>query len=79
MFHCMVLITFSGLVETCYAVGFDGGTSLMGILFNAFGTQTTLLIYSVTSGLILVILFLYIHFSKHVDDYEKVCQDSDEE
>lgn len=67
-------------METLFSVGFDAGASLMGVLFGALGTRMTLLIYSITSGVILVFLLLYIRFSKHVKDYEKLSQDdSDEE
>ncbi|CAB4024741.1 Hypothetical predicted protein [Paramuricea clavata] len=68
-----------GLQETVFALGTESGSALLGVLFSALGIRTTLLIYSLNSGVILVILLLYIRFSKRVDDYEKLPQDTDEE
>jgi predicted MFS family arabinose efflux permease len=62
-----------------FALGTETGSALLGVLFSALGTQTTLLIYSLNSGVILVILLLYIRLSKRVDDYEKLRQYTDEE
>jgi predicted MFS family arabinose efflux permease len=62
-----------------FALGTESGSALLGVLFNALGTRTTLLIYSMNSGVILVILLLYLRFSKRSDDYEKLPQDTDEE
>ena len=61
-----------------FALGVHTGSTLLGVLFNALGTQTTLLIYSMNSGVILVILLLYIRFSKREDSYEKLPRDTDE-
>ena len=68
-----------GLRETVYAVAFDAGSSLMGVLFHTLGTQLTLLIYSISSAAVLVMLVLYIRFSTSLHKYEKVAQDSDVE
>jgi predicted MFS family arabinose efflux permease len=62
-----------------FALGTESGSALLGVLFNALGTRTTLLIYSMNSGVILVILLLYLRFSKRADDYEKLPQDTDDE
>ena len=51
----------------------------MGVLFHALGTQVTLLLYSTSSAAVLVILLLYIHFSKYDHSYQKLAQDSDKE
>lgn len=73
-------VVILGLVETFFASGYDAGAALMGVLFGTLGTRMTLLVYSIMSGLILAILLLYICFSNHVSDYEKLTQeDSDEE
>ena len=66
-----------GIQETVYGVGFEAGSTLMGILFHALGTQLTLLVYSISSAMVLVFLLLYIRFSTSVHDYEKVAQDSE--
>ena len=66
-----------GIQETVYGVGFEAGSTLMGILFHALGTQLTLLVYSISSAMVLVLLLLYIRFSTSVHDYEKVAQDSE--
>ncbi|CAB4024782.1 Hypothetical predicted protein [Paramuricea clavata] len=68
-----------GLLETVYAVGFETGSTVMGILFHILGTQLTLLIYSISSTVVLLILLLYIRFSTSLHKYEKVAQDSDVE
>ena len=68
-----------GLLETVYAVGFDAGSTVMGVLFHILGTQLTLLIYSISSAVVLVMLVLYIRFSTSLHIYEKVAQDSDVE
>jgi hypothetical protein len=70
---------FLGLRETVYAVAFDAGSSLMGVLFHTLGTQLTLLIYSISSAAVLVMLVLYIRFSTSLHKYEKVAQDRDVE
>ncbi|CAB4027667.1 Hypothetical predicted protein [Paramuricea clavata] len=68
-----------GLQETVYAVAFDAGSSLMGVLFHTLGTRLTLLIYSISYAVVLVMLVLYIRFSTSLHKYEKVAQDSDVE
>ena len=49
----------------------------MGVLFHALGTRLTLLLYSMSSAVLLVTLLLYIRFSKYVHGYEKLPQDSE--
>jgi hypothetical protein len=73
----LYIYLFPGLQETVFALGTEGGSALLGVLFSAVGTQTTLLIYSLNSGIILVILLLYIRFSKRVDGYEQLPQDTE--
>jgi hypothetical protein len=51
----------------------------MGVLFHALGTQMTLRIYSMSSATLLIILLLYIRFSKYDHDYQKLAQDSNED
>ncbi len=67
------------MLETVYGVGFEAGSTLMGVLFHILGTQLALLLYSLSSVVVLVILLLYIRFSTSVHDYNKVAQDSDTE
>ena len=75
----LFIYVFPGLQEAVFALGTESGSALLGVLFNALGTRTTLLIYSMNSGVILVILLLYLRFSKRADDYEKLPQDTDDE
>ena len=70
---------FLGLQETVYSVGLDVGYTLMGVLFHALGTQLTLLIYSISTAVLLVSLLLYIHFFQYDHDYKKLAQDDDNE
>ena len=69
----------SGLLVTVFAVGYESGSTLMGVLFHTLGTQVTLLIYSTSSAALLVILLLYVHFSKYDHGYQKLAQDSEKE
>jgi predicted MFS family arabinose efflux permease len=72
-----IILISSGLQETVYSIGFDAGSTLMGVLFHALGTRLTLLLYSISTAVLLVTLLLYIRFSKYEHDYEKLAQDSD--
>ena len=62
-----------------YAIGIDAGSGVMGLLFHAIGSKTTLFCYSITSAVIFVALLIYIYFAKNLDVYEKLPQESDEE
>ena len=62
-----------------YAIGLDAGFGVMGLLFHAIGSKTTLFCYSITSAVILVGFLVYIYFAQSLDVYEKLPQDSDEE
>ena len=62
-----------------YAIGIDAGSGVMGLLFHAIGSKTTLFCYSITSAVIFVAFLVYISFAECVDVYEKLPQESDEE
>ena len=61
------------------AIGVDAGYGVMGLLFHAIASKTTLFCYSITSALIFVAFLVYIYFAQNLDVYEKLPQDSDEE
>ena len=62
-----------------YAIGLDAGFGVMGLLFHAIGSKTTLFCYSITSAVIFVAFLVYIYFAQNLDVYEKLPLDSDEE
>ena len=62
-----------------FSIGIDTGSGVMGLLFHAIGSKTTLFCYSITSATILVAFLVYIYFAKSLCDYEKLPEDSDEE
>ena len=62
-----------------YAIGLDAGFGVMGLLFHAIGSKTTLFCYSITSAVIFVAFLVYIYFAQSLDIYDKLPQDSDEE
>ena len=62
-----------------YAIGLDAGFGVMGLLFHAIGSKTTLFCYSITSAVILVAFLVYIYCAQSLDVYEKLPQDTDEE
>ena len=62
-----------------YAIGIDAGCGVMGLLFHAIGSKTTLFCYSITSAVLFVAFLIYIYFAQSLDVYEKLPQDSDEE
>jgi predicted MFS family arabinose efflux permease len=70
---------FLGLQETVYSFGYDVGSTLLGVLFHALGTQVTLLIYSISTAALLISLLLYTQFSKHDRDYKELAQHDDNE
>ena len=61
------------------AIGVDAGSGVMGLLFHAIGSKTTLFCYSITSAVIFVAFLVYIYFAQSLDIYDKLPQDSDEE
>ena len=61
------------------AIGVDAGSGVMGLLFHAIGSKTTLFCYFITSAVIFVAFLVYIYFSQRLDVHEKLPQDSDEE
>ena len=65
---------FLGLQITVFAVAYESGSTLMGALFHVLGTQVTLLLYSTSCAALLVILLLYIWFSKYDHGYQKLAQ-----
>ena len=62
-----------------YSIGIDAGSGVMGLLFHAIGSKTTLFCYSITSAIILFAFLAYIYFSKGLEDCEKLPENSDEE
>ena len=62
-----------------YAIGLDAGFGVMGLLFHAIGSKTTLFCWSITATVIFVGFLTYIYFPERLDVYEKLPQDSDEE
>ena len=62
-----------------FSIGIDAGSGVMGLLFHAIGSKTTLFCYSITSATILVAFLVYICFAKSLSDYEQFPEDSDEE
>ena len=55
------------------------GSGVMGLLFHAIGSKTTLFCYFITSAIILVAFLAYIYISKGLEEYEKLPENSDEE
>ena len=62
-----------------FSIGVDAGFGVMGLLFHAIGSKTTLFCYSSTSAVILVGYLIYIYFAESLHVYEKLHQVSDEE
>ena len=62
-----------------FSIGVDAGSGVMGLLFYATGSKTTLFCYSVTSVMILVAFLAYIYFARDLEDYEKLPEESDGE
>ena len=62
-----------------YAIGIDAGSGVIGLLFHAIGSKTTLFCYFITSAVIFVAFLVYIYFAQSLDVYEKLPLDSDEE
>ena len=70
---------FKGLFEMVFSIGVDAGFGVMGLLFHAIGSKTTVFCYSITSAVIFVAFLLYIYFAQSLDVYEKLPLNSDEE
>ena len=62
-----------------YAMGLDAGSGVLGLLFHAIGSKTTVFCYSITSAVIFVAFLVYIYFPQSLDVYEKLPQENDEE
>ena len=62
-----------------FAIGIDAGSGVMGLLFHAIGSKTTLFCYSMTSAILLFAFLAYIYFAKDLEDYENLPQESDGE
>ena len=62
-----------------FSIGVDAGSGVMGLLFYAIGSKTTLFCYSVTSVMNLVAFLAYIYFARDLEDYEKLPEESDGE
>ena len=62
-----------------FSIGIDAGSGVMGLLFHAIGSKTTLFCYSITSATILVAFLVYIYFARDLCDYENLPEESDEE
>ena len=61
------------------AIGVDAGCGVMGLLFHAIGSKTTLFCYSITCAVIFVAFLVYIYFAESLNVYEKLPKDNDEE
>ena len=62
-----------------YAMGLDAWSGVLGLLFHAIGSKTTVFCYSIASAVIFVAFLVYIYFAQTLDVYEKLPQDNDEE
>ena len=62
-----------------YAMGLDARSGVLGLLFHAIGSKTTVFCYSIASAVIFVGFLVYIYFAQSLDVYEKLPQDNDEE
>ena len=62
-----------------YAMGLDAGSGVLGLLFHAIRSKTTVFCYSIASAVIFVAFLVYIYFAQSLDVYEKLPQDNDEE
>ena len=54
-----------------YAIGLDAGFGVMGLLFHAIGSKTTLFCYSIISAVILVAFLSYIYIFPKVLTFTK--------
>ena len=62
-----------------FSIDVEAGSGVIGLLFHAIGSKTTLFCYSITSAVILAGFLVYMYFAQSLDVYEKHPQDSDEE
>ena len=62
-----------------YSIGLDAGSGVMGLLFHAIGSKTTLFWYSISSAIVLVAFLVYIYFAISLEDYEKLPEENDGE
>ena len=62
-----------------FSVCTEAGSGVMGLLFDVIGSKTTIFCYSIASSVLLICLFIYIYFSKGLNDYEKHAEESDGE
>ena len=62
-----------------FYLGSDGGASFYGILFQAMGTRSTLLIFGSISGVMLATLLIYLKISENVREYEKLPSDNEDD
>ena len=56
--------------------GLDFGATIFGSLFDIIGTKNTLVIFGGITGIMFIIFLLYIKFSKKVDIYEKIPEET---
>ena len=68
-----------GIFDMVYALGMNGGSGVMALLFHAIGPKTTLFWYFISSAIIFICLLVYIDILPTLDDYEKLCEDKDGE
>ena len=62
-----------------FFLGSEGGTSLYGILFQAIGTRSTLLIFGSISGVMLAAFLVYLKISANAPEYEKLPSDNEDD
>ncbi|CAB4015943.1 Hypothetical predicted protein [Paramuricea clavata] len=68
-----------GFESMCFILGVDCGATFIGLLFHAIGVRSTLLLYAGMTAIMLAIFLCYLKFSKHVNEYEKLPVDSDDD
>ena len=62
-----------------FYLGSDGGASFYGILFQAIGTRSTLLIFGFISGVMLATLLIYLKISENAHEYDKLLSDNEDD
>ena len=73
------LFLFSGFESMFFILGVDCGATFFGLLFHAIGVRSTLILYAGMTAIMLAIFLCYLKFSKHVNEYEKLPVDSDDD
>jgi predicted MFS family arabinose efflux permease len=74
-----LFLLFSGFESMFFILGVDCGATFFGLLFHAIGVRSTLTLYAGMTAIMLAIFLCYLKFSKHVNEYEKLPVDSDDD